>query len=134
MISNANENSTQNFRLILASGSPRRRELLAQMGYTFEIQVPNVDENVTGHARDVVAILSRRKAARSAPQRCGLRLSRRTVGAPRAAPADAKKTAPASLFGPRRPLGFPGTEKPRQTPADAPSASSRHSVSEQASR
>ena len=62
MISNANENSTQNFRLILASGSPRRRELLAQMGYTFEIQVQNVDENVTGHARDVVAILSRRKA------------------------------------------------------------------------
>ena len=32
------------------------------MGYTFEIQVPDVDENVTGHARDVVAILSHRKA------------------------------------------------------------------------
>ena len=62
MISNASESNTQNFRLILASGSPRRRELLAQMGYTFEIQVPDVDENVTGHARDVVAILSRRKA------------------------------------------------------------------------
>lgn len=62
MISNASENNTQSFRLILASGSPRRRELLAQMGYTFEIQVPDVDENVAGHARDVVAILSRRKA------------------------------------------------------------------------
>ena len=62
MISNASENGSQNFRLILASGSPRRRELFTQMGYSFEIQVPDVDENVDGHARDVVAILSRRKA------------------------------------------------------------------------
>lgn len=52
----------QDFRLILASGSPRRRELLTRMGYQFEIIVPNVDENVSGHARDVVAVLSRRKA------------------------------------------------------------------------
>jgi len=52
----------QNFRLILASGSPRRRELLSGMGYNFEIIVPDVDEHVSGHARDVVAILSRRKA------------------------------------------------------------------------
>ena len=62
MISNASDNGSQNFRLILASGSPRRRELLTQMGYSFEIQVPDVDENVDGHVRDVVAILSRRKA------------------------------------------------------------------------
>ena len=48
--------------LILASGSPRRRELLAQMGYTFEICVPDVDEHVQGHARDIVALLSERKA------------------------------------------------------------------------
>lgn len=54
--------NTQNFRLILASGSPRRRELLAKMGYQFEIMVPDVDENVSGHARDVVQVLSRRKA------------------------------------------------------------------------
>ncbi len=52
----------QNLRLILASGSPRRRELLAGMGYRFEIIVPDVDEHVSGHARDVVGILSRRKA------------------------------------------------------------------------
>ena len=52
----------QAFRLILASGSPRRRELLSRMGYTFEIQVPDVDENVNGKAKDIVAILSRRKA------------------------------------------------------------------------
>lgn len=57
-------NSTfkQDFRLILASGSPRRKELLAGMGFSFEIIVPDVDEHVLGHARDVVAILSRRKA------------------------------------------------------------------------
>ncbi len=52
----------QNFRLILASGSPRRRELLSKMGYEFEIQVPDVDENVSGKAKDIVAILSHRKA------------------------------------------------------------------------
>ena len=58
----------QNFRLILASGSPRRRELLAAMGYTFEILVPDVDEHVSGKARDVVAILSERKAKAAADQ------------------------------------------------------------------
>ena len=57
-----NADKTQSFRLILASGSPRRRELLGQMGYSFEIIVPDVDEDVSGHARDVVGILSRRKA------------------------------------------------------------------------
>ena len=68
MICNASENGSKNFRLILASGSPRRRELLTQMGYSFEIQVPDVDDNVAGHARDVVAILSRRKAEAVAPR------------------------------------------------------------------
>lgn len=53
-------------RLILASGSPRRRELLAKMGYDFEICVPDVDEHVSGHARDIVAILSQRKARAAA--------------------------------------------------------------------
>lgn len=63
-------NSTfkQDFRLILASGSPRRRELLSRMGYSFEIIVPDVDEHVSGHARDVVAILSHRKAKAIADQ------------------------------------------------------------------
>jgi septum formation protein len=32
------------FPLVLASGSPRRRELLAQAGYRFEVQVSNVEE------------------------------------------------------------------------------------------
>ena len=56
------ERIPQSFRLILASGSPRRQDLLAKMGYEFEILVPDVDEHVTGPAREVVDILSRRKA------------------------------------------------------------------------
>ncbi len=48
--------------LILASGSPRRRELLARMGYRFDICTPDVDEHVSGHARDIVAALAERKA------------------------------------------------------------------------
>ena len=62
------DQSTQSFRLILASGSPRRRELLAKMGYEFEILVPDVDEHVQGPAREVVDILSRRKADAAAAQ------------------------------------------------------------------
>ena len=53
-------------RLILASGSPRRRELLSRMGYTFEICAPDVDEHVTGHASDIVFTLARRKACAAA--------------------------------------------------------------------
>ena len=48
--------------LILASGSPRRRALLAGMGYRFEICSPDVDEHVAGHARDIVTTLAERKA------------------------------------------------------------------------
>jgi len=48
--------------LILASGSPRRRELLAKMGYTFETCSPDVDEHVAGNPRDVVVTLAQRKA------------------------------------------------------------------------
>ena len=58
----------QNFHLILASGSPRRQELLRHMGYAFEILVPDVDEHVSGDARDIVDILSRRKAEAAAQQ------------------------------------------------------------------
>ena len=48
--------------LILASQSPRRRELLTQAGLPFEIHVPHVDETCNLPARDAVAELSRRKA------------------------------------------------------------------------
>ena len=53
-------------RLILASGSPRRRELLSRMGYTFEICAPDVDEHVSGHASDIVFTLAQRKARAAA--------------------------------------------------------------------
>ncbi len=36
--------SAQNFRLILASASPRRRELLTQAGYVFTVEIAGVDE------------------------------------------------------------------------------------------
>ena len=52
--------------LILASGSPRRRELLAKMGYSFETCSPDVDEHVGGHPRDIVLTLARRKAEAAA--------------------------------------------------------------------
>lgn len=32
------------YKLVLASGSPRRKELLSQLGYDFDIVVPNVEE------------------------------------------------------------------------------------------
>jgi septum formation protein len=38
--------AVQGVRLILASGSPRRRELLAQAGYTFAVEAADVDESV----------------------------------------------------------------------------------------
>lgn len=53
-------------RLILASGSPRRRELLGRMGYEFEICTPDVDEHVLGHASDIVRTLAERKARAAA--------------------------------------------------------------------
>jgi septum formation protein len=36
----------QGFRLVLASASPRRRELLAQAGYVFEVVAADVDESL----------------------------------------------------------------------------------------
>ena len=79
--------------LILASGSPRRRELLSRMGYTFEICAPDVDEHVTGHARDIVYTLAQRKA-RAAAEHCrqGVIIASDTLvsldGAPLGKPAD----------------------------------------------
>ena len=40
----------------------RRRELLGRMGYEFQICSPDVDEHVSGHARDIVRTLAVRKA------------------------------------------------------------------------
>ena len=81
-------------KLILASGSPRRRELLAKMGYEFEICAPDVDEHVAGHARDIVYTLAERKArAAAAHYDRGVIIASDTLvsldGAPLGKPADA---------------------------------------------
>ena len=51
--------------IILASQSPRRRELLGQLGLTFRTHVSDVDEGDTGTTdpAEMVEILSQRKAA-----------------------------------------------------------------------
>ena len=85
----------ENRPLILASGSPRRRELLSRMGYTFEICAPDVDEHVSGHAQDIVATLAERKArAAAAHCRRGVIIASDTLvsldGAPLGKPEDAE--------------------------------------------
>lgn len=58
--------------LILASGSPRRRELLTEAGYQFEVIVPSDNAECgicsTGGPAALVAELAYRKAADVAPQ------------------------------------------------------------------
>ena len=49
--------------LILASGSPRRRELLDLMGLTYIVEKPDVDESFSGRPSETVMEISRRKAA-----------------------------------------------------------------------
>ena len=52
-------------KLILASNSPRRRELLAGLGYPYEVRVlSDIDESYPDHLRggDVAAYISRAKA------------------------------------------------------------------------
>lgn len=48
--------------LILASGSPRRRELLDSMGFAYTVDVSDVDELCDGTAEQVALELSKRKA------------------------------------------------------------------------
>lgn len=49
--------------LILASGSPRRRELLDLIGLTYTVETPDVDESFSGRPSETVMEISRRKAA-----------------------------------------------------------------------
>lgn len=50
-------------KIILASASPRRKELLGQAGYDFEVEVSEVDESVvSGSPREMVEQLSEIKA------------------------------------------------------------------------
>lgn len=49
--------------MILASQSPRRAEILSMLGFDFEIDVADCDENVDGiPTEQIVAVLARRKA------------------------------------------------------------------------
>ena len=49
--------------IILASGSPRRKELLAQAGFDFEVEVSNADEDVAEESpTEMVEELAARKA------------------------------------------------------------------------
>ena len=49
-------------RIILASGSPRRRQLLEQVGIAHEVIVSNVDETIDGTPEEQARILALRKA------------------------------------------------------------------------
>ena len=46
----------------MASASPRRKQLLAQAGFDFEVVESCVDEDADGHARERVEVLALRKA------------------------------------------------------------------------
>jgi septum formation protein len=52
-------------KLILASGSPRRKALLSEAGFSFEILVKPVDENFPEHLKceQIALFLARKKAA-----------------------------------------------------------------------
>ena len=59
------------YRLILASRSPRRCELLRRMGLSFETDAPDVDETCALPAPEAVVALSRRKASAAAEKHPG---------------------------------------------------------------
>ena len=69
--------------LILASGSPRRRRLLACLGIPFRVVVPNVDEDVPSLAavtpEDMAEALAKAKAHSVAQQSEGLVLAADTL-------------------------------------------------------
>lgn len=56
------------FPLILASGSPRRKEILQTMGLSYTVDVSDVDETACGSPEEMVIGLSFRKAVAVAPR------------------------------------------------------------------
>ena len=62
---------TQKCPLILASGSPRRKEILDTMGLEFSVDVSDADESFAGTPEEMVLELSRRKALAVASRHSG---------------------------------------------------------------
>lgn len=58
------------YPLILASGSPRRKEILETMGLAYSVDVSDADEHFTGAPDETVLELSRRKAESVAMRHC----------------------------------------------------------------
>jgi nucleoside triphosphate pyrophosphatase len=54
--------SSRSPRILLASGSPQRREILEKLGIEFEVVVPGVEELVNGDPEELVVENARRKA------------------------------------------------------------------------
>ena len=78
-------NSRQPYKLVLASRSPRRRELLAEAGYDFEVVVPDESAECGVCSRErpeqLVARLARQKAANVASKiTCHPHVSTRVLG------------------------------------------------------
>jgi nucleoside triphosphate pyrophosphatase len=57
--------------VLLASGSPQRREILAKLGIEFEVEVPGVEELDRGEAAELVVENARRKARAVAKAEAG---------------------------------------------------------------
>ena len=93
--------------IILASGSPRRRELLGQLGLTFSVEVPRVEERMDPEIGldEAIAQLARRKAR---------------AGGRAAAPGAGHRRGTPLVVLDGRPLGKPAS--PRAGGADAPGA------------
>ncbi|QTA38840.1 septum formation protein Maf [Thermosipho ferrireducens] len=49
-------------RIVLASGSPRRRKLIKLLGLPYRIEIPKIDEKITGTPESIVISLARKKA------------------------------------------------------------------------
>lgn len=58
-------NQLGEYKVILGSGSPRRKELLTQMGFSFEVVTHNVEENPPNYLQreEVALFLAAQKAA-----------------------------------------------------------------------
>jgi len=96
-------------RIILASGSPRRRKLLEEAGFDLEVLVPEVEETDQGEPSKFVVINARNKARSVDPKEGDIVLGADTVvvccgevlGKP-AGPDDARRMVELQLRYPQR--------------------------------